>query len=149
MTDKDGNFEIKDVPPGTYTLMTWSEDGKPTTQSVDVAAGAVDECRSHGEEVGRIGIREDRAIGASHKTRGPGLAGIEFPCMQACPVHTQAGRYVTLDRPRALRRGVSLRPRSRILSLRSAAGSAAIPASPLAAAENSIRPSPSARSSAF
>ena len=25
-----------------------------------------------------------------------------FPCMQACPVHTQAGRYVSLDRPGAL-----------------------------------------------
>src|SRR5579863_2662628 len=36
VTDKDGNFEIKDVPAGKYTLKTWSEDGKPTTQGVDV-----------------------------------------------------------------------------------------------------------------
>ena len=41
VTDKDGAFEIKDVPPGTYTLKTWSEDGKPTTQSVTVAGGAL------------------------------------------------------------------------------------------------------------
>ena len=41
VTDKDGNFEIKNVPPGHYTLVTWSEEGKPTTQAVDVAAGAV------------------------------------------------------------------------------------------------------------
>jgi plastocyanin len=34
VTDKEGNFEIKGVPPGTYTLKTWSEEGKPTTQSV-------------------------------------------------------------------------------------------------------------------
>ena len=38
VTDKDGNFDIKDVPPGHYTLVTWSEEGKPTTQAVDVAA---------------------------------------------------------------------------------------------------------------
>jgi plastocyanin len=37
VTDKDGAFEIKDVPPGTYTLKTWSEDGKPTTQSITVS----------------------------------------------------------------------------------------------------------------
>jgi len=41
VTDKDGNFVIKDVPTGHYTLRTWSEEGKPVTQAVDVtAAGA-------------------------------------------------------------------------------------------------------------
>jgi plastocyanin len=40
VTDADGSFEIKDVPPGTYTLKTWSEDGKATTQPVTVASGA-------------------------------------------------------------------------------------------------------------
>ena len=38
VTDKDGNFEIKNIPTGKYTLKTWSEDGKPTTQAVDVSA---------------------------------------------------------------------------------------------------------------
>ena len=38
VTDKDGNFEIKNVPAGKYTLKTWSEDGKPTTQAVEVGA---------------------------------------------------------------------------------------------------------------
>jgi plastocyanin len=38
VTDKDGNFEIKNLPAGKYTLKTWSEDGKPTTQAVDVSA---------------------------------------------------------------------------------------------------------------
>jgi plastocyanin len=37
VTDKDGNFEIKNVPAGKYKLKTWSEDGKPTTQAVDVS----------------------------------------------------------------------------------------------------------------
>jgi plastocyanin len=37
VTDKDGNFEIRNVPAGKYTLKTWSEDGKPTTQAVDVS----------------------------------------------------------------------------------------------------------------
>lgn len=41
VTGKDGSFEIKDVPPGHYTLKTWSEEGKPTTQAVEVASGAV------------------------------------------------------------------------------------------------------------
>src|SRR5215467_7756671 len=38
VTDKDGNFEIKNIPAGKYTLKTWSEDGKPTTQALDVSA---------------------------------------------------------------------------------------------------------------
>lgn len=37
VTEKDGTFDIKDVPPGHYMLMTWSEEGKPTNQPVDVA----------------------------------------------------------------------------------------------------------------
>ena len=40
ITDKDGNFEVKDVPDGSYTLSTWSEVGKPATQAVSVAGGA-------------------------------------------------------------------------------------------------------------
>jgi len=36
-TNKDGEFEIKDVPDGSYTLKTWSEEGKPATQSVNVS----------------------------------------------------------------------------------------------------------------
>jgi len=38
VTDKDGNYTIKNVPPGHYTILTWSEEGKPTTQAVDVTA---------------------------------------------------------------------------------------------------------------
>ncbi len=40
VTNKEGEFTIKDVPPGHYTLKTWSEEGKPATQAVDVAGGA-------------------------------------------------------------------------------------------------------------
>jgi plastocyanin len=40
VTDKDGNFEIKNVPIGKYTLKTWSEDGKPTTQAVDLSGAS-------------------------------------------------------------------------------------------------------------
>src|SRR5579864_5276474 len=38
VTDREGNFEIKNIPAGKYTLKTWSEEGKPTTQAVDVSA---------------------------------------------------------------------------------------------------------------
>jgi plastocyanin len=41
VTDKQGNYEIKNVPPGQYTIKTWSEDGKPVTQSVTVANDTV------------------------------------------------------------------------------------------------------------
>jgi len=37
VTNKEGEFEIKDVPAGSYTLKTWSEEAKPATQSVTVA----------------------------------------------------------------------------------------------------------------
>jgi len=40
VTDKDGNFVIKDVPPGKYTLKTWSEEGKPVTQAVEVSGAS-------------------------------------------------------------------------------------------------------------
>jgi plastocyanin len=39
LTGSDGTFTIKDVPPGSYTLKTWSEDGKPTTQKITTADG--------------------------------------------------------------------------------------------------------------
>ena len=41
VTDKSGNYEIKNVPPGKYTIKTWSEDGKVTTQAVEVTSGTV------------------------------------------------------------------------------------------------------------
>ena len=37
VTDSNGEYVIKDVPPGKYTLKTWSEEGKPTSQAVEVA----------------------------------------------------------------------------------------------------------------
>ena len=39
VTDKSGDYEIKNVPPGKYTVKTWSEDGKVATQAVEVGAG--------------------------------------------------------------------------------------------------------------
>jgi hypothetical protein len=39
LTGADGKFEIKDVPPGTYTISTWHETAGPITQKVTVASG--------------------------------------------------------------------------------------------------------------
>lgn len=39
VTDKEGEYEIKNVPDGHYTLKTWSEDGKPATATVNVSGG--------------------------------------------------------------------------------------------------------------
>jgi plastocyanin len=41
VTGEGGAFEIKNVPPGTYTLRTWSEGGKPTTQTITVGNEAL------------------------------------------------------------------------------------------------------------
>jgi len=40
LTGNDGTFSMKNVPPGTYTLKTWSEDGKPATQKITTGDGA-------------------------------------------------------------------------------------------------------------
>ncbi len=40
VTDKEGAYTIKNVPAGQYTLKTWSEEAKPTTQALTVGAGA-------------------------------------------------------------------------------------------------------------
>ena len=42
-TDKDGTFEIKDVPPGKYNLAVWHEKLKAPSVEIDVpATGAVE-----------------------------------------------------------------------------------------------------------
>lgn len=38
LTKEDGTFEIKDVPPGSYTIATWHESAGPLTEKVTVAA---------------------------------------------------------------------------------------------------------------
>jgi plastocyanin len=40
LTGNDGTFSIKNVPAGSYTLKTWSEDGKPTTQAITATDAA-------------------------------------------------------------------------------------------------------------
>jgi plastocyanin len=39
VTNKEGEFEIKNIPDGHYSLKTWSENGKPATQAVNVSGG--------------------------------------------------------------------------------------------------------------
>jgi plastocyanin len=41
VTDKEGNFVIKNVPAGQYTLKTSSEGGKPASQAVTVGSTPV------------------------------------------------------------------------------------------------------------
>lgn len=39
VTDKGGNFEIKDLPPGTYTITAWQERMPPQSQKITVGVG--------------------------------------------------------------------------------------------------------------
>lgn len=39
VSDKDGNFEIKNLPPGNYTITAWQEKIGTQTQKVTVGAG--------------------------------------------------------------------------------------------------------------
>ena len=39
VTDKTGSFDLKDLPPGTYTITVWHEKLGTQTQSVTVGAG--------------------------------------------------------------------------------------------------------------
>lgn len=41
LTDKEGSFTIRNIPPGQYTLKTMSDSAKPTIQTVAVGPGAV------------------------------------------------------------------------------------------------------------
>jgi hypothetical protein len=40
VTDKNGAFELKDVPPGDYTVQAWHEKLGRRTQKITVGAGA-------------------------------------------------------------------------------------------------------------
>ena len=41
VTGKDGTFELKNVPPGTYVIEAWHEKFGSVTMNVEVASGAV------------------------------------------------------------------------------------------------------------
>jgi plastocyanin len=39
VTDKDGKFEVKDLPPGTYTISAWQEKLGTQTQKITIGTG--------------------------------------------------------------------------------------------------------------
>ena len=39
VTDKEGNFELKNLPPGTYTIEAWHEKLGTSTQKITVSSG--------------------------------------------------------------------------------------------------------------
>lgn len=39
VTDKNGSFELKDLPPGNYTITAWQEKLAPQTQKITVGGG--------------------------------------------------------------------------------------------------------------
>lgn len=42
-TEKDGNFRMENIPPGTYQLKTWHEKMKSAPQEVTIAKGEIKE----------------------------------------------------------------------------------------------------------
>ena len=40
LTDAEGNYTIKDVPPGSYTLKVWNKKLQSEPQKVEVKEGA-------------------------------------------------------------------------------------------------------------
>jgi plastocyanin len=42
-TDKDGNFRMENIPPGTYQLKTWHEKMKSVPQEVTITRGEIKE----------------------------------------------------------------------------------------------------------
>jgi len=40
LTNEEGNFTIKDIPPGSYTVRAWHENLKPQSQEVKLMEGA-------------------------------------------------------------------------------------------------------------
>ena len=97
VTDKDGNFDIKDVPAGHYTLRHGARRESRRPRQSTVAAGAVTVDLTV-QEVTRLqpGAAERHSERARTKLVDLDWLESNFPCMQACPVHTQAGRYVHL-----------------------------------------------------
>ncbi len=43
VTDDDGRYTIGGVPPGTYTLLVWSELGRADPRNVTVSDGQIAE----------------------------------------------------------------------------------------------------------
>jgi hypothetical protein len=39
VSDKNGSFDLKDLPPGTYTITAWQEKLGMKTQKITVGAG--------------------------------------------------------------------------------------------------------------
>jgi len=40
VTDENGKFDIKDVPPGKFTLVAWQRYGAPVKESIEIGEGA-------------------------------------------------------------------------------------------------------------
>ena len=79
LTGSDGTFTIKDVPPGTYTLKTWSVEGKPSTQSITVAAG---------DSNVELAVRKYRAEprkGSAHGANGQISESDQIPALSSGP----------------------------------------------------------------
>jgi Carboxypeptidase regulatory-like domain len=43
VTDKRGSFELKNLPPGDYTIVAWHEKFGTSTQKITVGTGATKE----------------------------------------------------------------------------------------------------------
>ncbi len=54
LTDRDGSFQIRDVPPGTYTINAWLPRAKLVSQEIQIQPGKEIEVHLEIEEILRI-----------------------------------------------------------------------------------------------
>jgi len=102
VTDEEGFFEIKDAPPGTYTLQIKAKGARPLSlKEIEILPGEVTDVGSHQLEPGIeltgtvLDKRDGRPVQVVHRRLAPHFArvdldGLPAACRRAAVVALQA-----------------------------------------------------------